>query len=63
MTAQRSDVPGELPSSELEPDPALQREVVRRATQLCRRAEPHAEQSPCAGHLTEANRQLFGALV
>ena len=59
MTAPRSDVLGGLPGSL----PASQPEVVRRATQLCLRAEPHTDQSPCAGHLSEANRQLFGVLV
>jgi hypothetical protein len=61
MTAPRSDVPGERPGSQ--PGPAMQPEVVRRASQLCLRAEPHTDQSPCAGHLSEANRQLFGLLV
>jgi hypothetical protein len=36
------------------------REVVRRAELLCRRAEPHADSVPCAAHLQEAHRQLFG---
>ncbi len=58
MTAQRSDDPVELPSSD--PDPAMQRQVVRRAAQLCLRAEPHTEESACAAHLSEASRQLFG---
>lgn len=57
MSAQQSDVPGELLSSE--PDPPMQRQVVRRATQLCRRAEPHTDETPCAAHINEANRQLL----
>jgi hypothetical protein len=61
MTAQRSDVPGAVP--EPEADAAGHGDVVRRATLLCLRAEPHAEQSPCATHLSEANRQLFGIAV
>ena len=40
-----------------------QGEVARRATLLCLRAEPHAEHSPCASHVAEANRQLFGIAV
>ncbi len=59
MTAQGPDVPGELRGS----DPGVQREVVRRASQLCLRAEPHTDESPCAAHLTEASRQLFGMAV
>jgi hypothetical protein len=61
MSAQLSDVPGALSGSHL--DPAAQREVVRRATQLCLRAEPHTDQSPCVSHLSEANRQLMGLVV
>lgn len=61
MTAQRSDDPVELPSSR--PDPATQRQVVRRAMQLCRGAEPHTEESPCAAHLSEASRQLLAPEV
>jgi hypothetical protein len=61
MTAQRSDVPGGPASSET--GLGTDREVVRRAAQLCLRAEPHTEQSPCAAHLSEANRQLFGIAV
>jgi hypothetical protein len=54
LSAQESDVPG--PVVDLE----LRREVVRRASQLCLRAEPHTDESPCAMHLNEANRQLLG---
>lgn len=61
MTAQRRDVGGALPSSQLQPP--VQREVVRRATQLCLRAEPHTDQSPCPTHLSEANRQLLRVAV
>jgi hypothetical protein len=39
---------------------AEEREIVRRANQLCRRAEPHTESAPCPAHLHEAQRQLFG---
>lgn len=49
-------------STGLRPAPAeaaLEREVVRRAGQLCLRAEPHAEESPCPAHLAEARRQLL----
>jgi hypothetical protein len=48
-----------IPSSS-DPNPAVKRQVVRRAAQLCLRAEPHTEDSPCAAHLSEASRQLFG---
>jgi hypothetical protein len=58
MSAQQSDVPAEIPSSEL--DHPMRRQVVRRASQLCLRAEPHTDESPCATHLNEANRQLLG---
>ena len=58
MSAQQSDVPGDLLDSH--PDPATGAEVVRRATHLCLRAEPHTDRSPCAAHLSEASRQLFG---
>ena len=61
MTAQQSDVPGDLLDSE--PEPAVGAGVVRRATQLCLRAEPHTDRSPCAAHVSEANRQLFGLAV
>ncbi len=60
MTAQASNAE-ELAASQLEPPVSAQ--LVRRATQLCLRAEPHAEQTPCASHLREANRQLFGLAV
>ena len=33
--------------------------VVHRADQLCRRAEPHAADTPCPAHLAEARRQLW----
>ena len=57
MSAQQSDVPAGRPGSQAGfPVP---REVVRRAIQLCLRAEPHTEESPCAAHLNEANRQLL----
>ena len=58
MTAQRTDVPAGPPSAEV--DSAVHGEVVRRATLLCLRSEPHTEQSPCASHVSEATRQLFG---
>ncbi|MGI8806787.1 MAG: hypothetical protein ACR2KK_02825 [Acidimicrobiales bacterium] len=58
MTAQQSDVPMELPGSVA--DPVLQRRMVRRAVQLCLRAEPHTDHSPCPAHTSEANRQLLG---
>ena len=61
MTAQHTDLPGEL--STLELDAAARQEVVRRATQLCLRAEPHTGRSPCPAHVSEANRQLFGPVV
>jgi hypothetical protein len=57
MSAQQSDLPGELLSSQH--DASMQRQVVRRATQLCRRAEPHTDETPCAAHMNEANRQLL----
>jgi len=59
MSAQQSDVPAELSSGILLPtDPEIGRQIVRRASQLCLRAEPHTDESPCASHLNEANRQL-----
>lgn len=60
MTAQSTELPGPVPA--FADDPA-QQEVVRRAAQLCLRAEPHTEQSPCPSHLSEANRQLFRLTV
>ena len=60
MTAQ-TEMPG--PGSTLELDAPAGHEVVRRATQLCLRAEPHTGQSPCPAHVSEANRQLFGPIV
>ena len=61
MTAQQTELPGQI--STLDLDAASRRHVVRRATQLCLRAEPHTAQSPCPAHLSEANRQLFGPIV
>ena len=61
MTAQQTELPGQ--PSTLELDAAARQEVVRRATQLCLRAEPHTGQSPCPAHVSEANRQLFGPIV
>jgi hypothetical protein len=58
MSAQQSEVPAEDPGAEV--DPKADRELVRRADQLCRRAEPHTDRSPCAAHLAEAQRQLLG---
>ncbi len=58
MSAQESAVSAEVSSSRY--NPAMQREVVRRASQLCLRAEPHTDESPCPTHLTEASRQLLG---
>jgi hypothetical protein len=60
MTVQHS-TPEDLATSEL--DHAVHAQLLRRATQLCLRAEPHAEQTPCAPHVSEANRQLFGLVV
>ena len=60
MTAQSTELPVPVPA--LAADPAEQ-DVVRRATQLCLRAEPHTEQSPCPSHLSEATRQLFRLTV
>lgn len=61
MTAQPVDVPGGRPDSEI--DAGARQEVVRRASQLCLRAEPHTDESPCPAHLSEASRQLFGLAV
>ncbi|MDQ3642273.1 MAG: hypothetical protein M3450_12620 [Actinomycetota bacterium] len=58
MTAQQSDLPMELPDAD--GDAVVPRRVVRRASQLCLRAEPHTDQSPGPAHLTEGNRQLRG---
>ena len=58
MTAQQSDHPMELLGSDV--GSLMERRVVRRASQLCLRAEPHTDQSPCPAHLTEASRQLVG---
>jgi hypothetical protein len=58
MSAQQSDVPAEQASPGLVP--GMPREVVRRASLLCLRAEPHTDESPCEAHLNEANRQLLG---
>ncbi len=57
MAAQQTDRPGQV--SALEPGATAPPQVVRRATQLCLRAEPHTDQSPCPAHLSEAARQLF----
>ena len=38
--------------------PPVPGDVARRATQLCRRAEPHTDAWPCPSHLSEAARQL-----
>ena len=53
MTAQQSDGGMEVL------DVATQDRVVHRADQLCRRAEPHADDTPCPAHLAEARRQLL----
>lgn len=45
------------PTVESEVRPA-EGHIVRRAVQLCVRAEPHTEATPCSGHLHEAQRQL-----
>lgn len=42
---------------------AYRREVQRRANQLCRGAEPHADEIPCSRHVQEAQRQLVGLVV
>ncbi|MDQ3895805.1 MAG: hypothetical protein M3326_00915 [Actinomycetota bacterium] len=57
MAAQQTDVPGQVPT--LGPGAPAPPQVVRRATQLCLRAEPHTDRSPCPTHLSEATRQLF----
>jgi hypothetical protein len=61
MTAQQSDDASGPIISDM--TAAQEREVVRRANQLCRRAEPHTESVPCAAHLHEAQRQLFGPVA
>ena len=61
MTAQQTELPTE--ASTLQLDDAVREGVVRRATQLCIRAERHTGQSPCPVHISEANRQLFGPIV
>jgi hypothetical protein len=43
------------------PDAGTQDRVVYRANQLCLRAEPHTEESPCPAHLAEARRQLLAS--
>jgi hypothetical protein len=53
-----SEEPGGPAGAEV--SPADRREILRRANLLCRRAEPHADEVPCPGHLHEAQRQLFG---
>lgn len=57
MSAQQ-DVSQAVPGSEF--NRALEQEVVRRAGQLCRRAEPHTDQPPCTAHRNEARRQVLG---
>ncbi|MGH9265018.1 MAG: hypothetical protein ACRD1D_10045 [Acidimicrobiales bacterium] len=61
MTAQQTDVVEERFASG--PQPAAEPLVLRRATQLCLRAEPHTDRSPCPAHVSEAQRQLFGPAV
>ena len=61
MTAQQAELPGD--ASPLAPHTGGHHQVVRRATQLCLRAEPHTDQTPCPAHLSEANRQLFRLTV
>ncbi len=58
MSAQQADVFPALLAAEV--DVSTQRRIVRRAGQLCLRAEPHTDQSPCPAHVTEAKRQLLG---
>jgi hypothetical protein len=57
MSARQSDVSEDLIGSGA--GPAMDREVVRRATQLCLRAEPHTDSTPCTAHRNEATRQLL----
>ena len=61
MAAQQTDVQGQV--STFEGGATAAPQVVRRATQLCLRAEPHTDQSPCPAHLSEATRQLFKTAV
>lgn len=60
LTAQQTDVAEERFGSGAQPAEPL---VLRRATQLCLRAEPHTDRSPCPAHVSEAQRQLFGPAV
>lgn len=43
----------------VQPNPAFEAQVARRAEQLCRSAEPHTSAGVCAIHESEARRQLF----
>jgi hypothetical protein len=61
MTAPMSEEPGDPAGAQVRP--VDRREIVRRANQLCRRAEPHADEVPCQAHLQEAQRQLLGMAV
>jgi hypothetical protein len=56
-----SEEPGDPAGAQVRP--VDRREIVRRANQLCRRAEPHADEVPCQAHLQEAQRQLLGMAV
>lgn len=53
MSAQQSDDGMDAPDVETE------NRIVHRARQLCRRAEPHADDAPCPAHRAEARRQLL----
>ncbi len=55
MNTQLSDGAHLTVASEVKP---AERQIVRRAVQLCVRAEPHTAEAPCSGHLHEAHRQL-----
>ena len=55
MSTQQSDVVHLAVTGEVGP---AEGHIVRRAVQLCVRAEPHTEATPCSGHLHEAQRQL-----
>lgn len=57
MSAQQSTLPTGIVDSDV--DEAMQGRLLRRATHLCLRAEPHTDQSPCRAHVSEANRQLL----